>query len=96
MRVLKSGREQAPFEVTAKCSGIGNNFDGCGALLQMGFDDLRFYAGGEGRSSTRIPPAVCFRCPECEVITDLPASEWPPNYGRLREYSSQWAKYGPG
>lgn len=78
MKVLQAGRKQEGYSVEATCTGNGNRSGGCQAVLLVETPDMRFYPGVPGDSYGSRDAAVSFKCPECEVITDLPLSQWPP------------------
>ncbi len=70
MKVLKKGHPQTQKEwsVEAVCTGKGNGNGGCGAKLLVKADDL-YETRGHCRDETYY--YVTFRCPCCQVQTDL-------------------------
>ncbi len=73
MKVLKKGREQKGWSTEAVCTGNGNNGGGCGAKLLVEEADL-FRTGSHVRDESDY--FVTFKCPECEVMTDLPNNKY--------------------
>lgn len=87
MRVI----EENVWKKELSCTGSGNGGKGCKSLLEVEMDDLRYYSGVSGFGAYDRDAAVCFRCPCCNQLTDLPSSEWPHNpQRRLKPYSDQW------
>lgn len=71
MKVLKKGRPQKGWSYEFFCTGAGNQNGGCGAKLLVEQDDV-FRTYRHALSETDVYNT--FRCPECEVLTDIPAS----------------------
>lgn len=84
MKVLKPGVDRQFI-----CTGAGNKVKGCGALLEVARDDLRWFERQEFPWRI-VPEAVLFRCPCCGAITDIPRADWPSNYTALTRFSSAW------
>lgn len=72
------------------CTGKGNGGKGCGSLLRVSRDDLRFWEGSDTGSWGDSDPAVGFKCPVCGVVTDLDQNDWPSNHKRLTPFTTQW------
>ena len=72
-----------------ECTGHGNGGRGCGSTLEVGIEDLRYFAKQKYPWRTQ-PEAVCFKCPVCNSVTDIPETDWPPNYTSLPKWSSEW------
>ena len=77
-----------------RCTAQGNGNNGCNALLEVGRTDLRWYPPVSNGGYGDRDPAISFRCPECEEITDLTSDRWPRRYTELTEYSRQWHDTG--
>jgi hypothetical protein len=75
MKVLKKGRPQKEWSKKFTCTGSGNGGGGCGALLLVGKSDLFQTSRGYIDGSTDY--FITFKCPECEVKTDIPDMELP-------------------
>ena len=86
MKVIRPGRD---YQLEHECTGWGNGGHGCGALLGISRDDLRYYAGG---GYLERDPAVCFKCPCCGTVTDLGLNDWPGSPTTLAPWTSAWAK----
>lgn len=69
MEVLEHGRKQRGWTKKFKCTGNGNGGSGCGAKLQVMYDDLyrtHDYDYGGGHDVF-----ITFECVECGVETDI-------------------------
>jgi len=88
MKVIEEG-----YVRQFRCSGYGNGDRGCGALLEVDHNDLRYF--GEQEYPWRIAEeAVLFKCPCCGALTDIDKKYWPQDPVRtLKLYSNAW-KYG--
>lgn len=76
-----------------KCTGSGNGGQGCKSLLEVEQDDLRYFEGVPGDTWGSRDPAVSFKCPVCQEVTDIPERYWPYKYDeRLKRYTTNWAK----
>lgn len=72
MKVLAKGDD---WNIKATCTGGGNGDGGCGAVLLVEAEDV-----GRTESHDRdgsITQFATFRCPECQVLTDLPYNKIP-------------------
>ncbi len=74
MRVVKKGREQKGWAKEYECTGSGNGNGGCGAILLVEAGDL-FETSSSALSD--IDYYTTFQCPECEVLTDIPRTDYP-------------------
>jgi hypothetical protein len=69
VKVLKAGRQQKGWTTTATCTGGGNGGGGCKAKLLVQEGDLFQTASGHYDGS--VDYFVTFKCPACEVLTDI-------------------------
>lgn len=92
MKIIKEGTGvRWKREVT--CTGEGNPCtDGCGAILEVEFGDLRYFEGID--YPIFHSSAVIMRCPCCEGITDLERKDWPNNYQDLQPFTKRWRDTG--
>lgn len=90
MKVIEEKKPlQEQWSIQASCSSSGNGNKGCGSLLEVEHDDLRYFA--EQEYPWRIQPAaVCFKCPICGEVTDLLKNQWPPFVSRLSKWTIEW------
>lgn len=89
MKIIKPGRYGEKWAMENVCTGHGNGQTGCDAVLLVDKDDLRYYVGEPGGSTD---PAVCFKCPICFSVTDIPRKNWPFDYNNLIPWTSNWYK----
>lgn len=79
MKIIKAGTPKA-WSIVTICSGKGNRDDGCGAELEVEFDDLlHTYTSCMGRDETHY---VSFKCACCNTYTDIPDKNIPLYVGR--------------
>lgn len=90
MKVLKLGRPQNGYTIEHECTGAMNGGGGCGAVLQVEYDDMRYYPGVPGDSWGSRDPQVMFRCCECGVVTSIPSKLWPPRVQKLLPFTNKW------
>ena len=95
-KVLKKGRDPKVWTRKFACTGRGGSGKGCGALLQVGKEDLfvvreQTWYSYEEEYGTKS--AVRFRCPECGVETAV-MSEVPFRFSELPKRSAWLAKGG--
>ena len=83
------------WKLERECTGTGNGRIGCGSTLEVSLSDLRYFAEQEFPWRTQ-PEAVCFKCPVCNAVTDLPKNIWPPNYEKLEAWSGFWRDSSQG
>lgn len=89
MKILEPGKVGEIWTIQYHCTAWGNSGEGCGALLEIKLDDLRFYEGAEYPWRV-IDPAVSFKCPCCGKLTDLKREEWPANSHKLKPWTREW------
>lgn len=94
MKVLEAGKVGEKWTIQHRCTGWGNGDGGCNALLEVEYDDLRYYGGQE--FPWRVSePAVSFKCPCCGKLTDLGLNDWPTGYKKLPAFTSEWRDEKP-
>jgi hypothetical protein len=81
--------ERHDWVMVYSCTGNGNGGKGCNSLLEVAQDDLRYFEEQEYPWRTQ-PEAVCFKCPVCNAVTDIPKKDWPANHTNLEKWSSHW------
>ena len=86
MKVITPGPN---WKIQKACTGAGNGDKGCGAVLEIEREDLRFFSSREGYMRD-YPAAVVFKCPCCGLTTDIPQPEWPINPEQLEPWMSAW------
>lgn len=89
MKVLKPGKDYG-WSLETVCTGIGNERWGCGAILLVEIEDLRYYKGVSGTDIGSKPPAVCFKCPQCSTVTDIDQKDWPRGINILTLWTKEW------
>lgn len=72
MKVLQEG---PGWSIKQKCTGIGNGGGGCGALLEVEREDI--YLTSSTALSGETDYYFTFRCPCCDIETDVPEREVP-------------------
>lgn len=92
MKVLEAGNFGSKTW-TGKYHCKGDYGGGCQALLEVEKDDLRWYPGVPGDSWGSRDAAVCFKCPICAKVTDIPVKDWPGDAVRsLKKWTNNWYK----
>lgn len=96
MKVL----EKSVWKCEVVCTGKGNNSSGCGSLLEVTKDDIRYYAGKSGDPSIDgtffyAPEAAVIRCPVCSCLTDLDKEQRPVDFRECAEFTTHWRVNGP-
>lgn len=91
MKVLKAGNFGLK-NWTGEYYCKGDYGGGCQALLQVDKEDLRWYPGVSGDSWGSRDPAVCFKCPICSKISDIPRKDWPVGASSLKKWTETWYK----
>lgn len=94
MKVLESGKVGKKWKIKHRCTGWGGDNEGCEALLEIEWGDLRYRAGYYDEKC-ECSAAVCFKCPCCGKITDLGLNDWPTGYKKLERWSSEWQEARP-
>lgn len=97
MKVLESGKVGKKWKIKHRCTSWGNSGKGCEALLELEFDDLRYFAGTGGNDMTwgYREHAVSFKCPCCGKLTDLGLKDWPKGYKELERWTKEWQEARP-
>jgi len=96
MKILEPGKNgKTTWSVQHRCTGWGNGGNGCEALLEIEYSDLRYFPGVPGDSWGSRDPAVCFKCPCCGKLTDLGTNDWPAGYRELQQWSKTWQEAKP-
>ena len=91
MKVLELGRTNEKWSVQHRCTGWGNaGHGGCNALLEIEFEDLRYFPGNDSPTWGGRDPAVSFKCPCCCNLTDIGVNDWPIGYKKLTRWTSEW------
>jgi hypothetical protein len=97
MKILEPGKNgKTTWSVQHRCTGWGNGGNGCEALLELEYNDLRYFpsTGGEVTWGHR-EHAVCFKCPCCGRLTDLGLNDWPTGYRQLTRWTKDWQEAKP-
>lgn len=89
MKILEVGKVKEDWTIQHRCTGWGRNEEGCDALLEIEFDDLRYQPGCRDYRC-ESEPHVSFRCPCCGEVTDIGTNDWPKNYRKLKEWTYNW------
>lgn len=89
MKVLEPGKVKEKWTLQHRCTGWGNDNEGCEALLELEFEDLKFRPGYFDEKCDS-PSVVCFKCPCCGEVTDLGLNDWPKNHRKLPKWTSEW------
>lgn len=90
MKVLSQG-QKIHWSAEITCTGFGNGGDGCGSVLEVERDDLRYYKGsGNGDRIGDSDPAVMIKCPMCGTFTDLGRVDFPKQHKNLTPWTSEW------
>ncbi len=97
MKILEPGKNgSTTWSMQHRCTGWGNSGKGCEALLELEFDDLRYFPGTGGEVTWGYrDPAVSFKCPCCGKLTDLGLNDWPTGYKKLKKWSKTWQEAKP-
>ena len=91
MKILKPGKLGKKWSIRHSCTGWGNSGVGCEALLELEYEDLRYYPGTGGEETWGYKePAVSFKCPCCGKLTDLGMNSWPTGYRNLPHWTKEW------
>jgi hypothetical protein len=91
MKILELGRTKEKWTLEHRCTGWGNpGHTGCDALLEIEYEDLRYFPGAYTRDVVDQDPAVSFKCPCCCNLTDLGTNDWPVGYKKLTRWTAEW------
>ena len=92
MKILEPGKNgSTTWSMQHRCTGWGNGGKGCEALLELEYEDLRYFEGTGGEVTWGYrESAVCFKCPCCGKLTDLGLNDWPTGHKQLRKWSKTW------
>lgn len=96
MKILEPGKVGEKWTLQHRCTAWRNPGEGCNALLELEFDDLRYYPGTGGEVTWGYSdPAVSFKCPCCGKLTDLGLNDWPTGYKDLQRWTKEWQDARP-
>lgn len=98
MKIIEPGKVGRNWTLRHRCTAWGNDENGCDALLEVEYDDLRYYPGTPVQDKETWgdrDPAVCFKCPCCGKLTDLGRNDWPAGYRNLTPWSAEWRDARP-
>jgi hypothetical protein len=95
MKILKPGKLGKKWSIRHSCTGWGNSGVGCDALLELEYEDLRFFSGNDSPTWGGRDPAVSFKCPCCGKLTDLGMQDWPTGYRDLERWTKDWQDAKP-
>ena len=96
MKIIEPGKVGEKWIIRHRCTAWGNSGVGCEALLELEFDDLRYYPGtSEEMTWGYKEPAVSFKCPCCGKLTDLGMNSWPTGYRNLPHWTKEWQEAKP-
>jgi hypothetical protein len=91
MKIIEPGKAGEKWSMQHRCTAWGNFGMGCDALLELEFDDLRYFPGTGGTETWGYrDPAVSFKCPCCGKLTDLGTNDWPKCYKDLTRWTKEW------
>jgi hypothetical protein len=91
MKIIEPGKIAGKWSIKHRCTAWGNSGSGCGALLELEMDDLRYYPGTGGEVTWGYrDPAVSFKCPCCGKLTDLGLNDYPPAHTKLKRWTREW------
>lgn len=73
MKIIEPGRVGKNWSIRHRCTAWGNGGKGCNALLEVEFNDLRYFPGsGTGEMTWgHRDSAVSFKCPAVESSQTL-------------------------
>lgn len=95
MKIIEPGKVEEKWTIRHRCTAWGNGGKGCEALLEVDYEDLRFYHGSGQQDRTFRDPAVCFKCPCCGRLTDIGVNDWPIGYKELERWTTEWQEEQP-
>lgn len=94
MKVIVPPKNGRSWSIKATCTGFGNEGKGCGAVLEVEREDLRYYKGSDSDWGDS-EPAVSFKCPCCGTVTDIGLKDYPSNYRNLTPFTTEWRDAEP-
>lgn len=94
MKILEAGKS-TKWSIQHRCTGWGNGGNGCEALLEIEYDDLRYFQGNNSPTWGGRDPAVSFKCPCCGKLTDIGLNDWPVGYHELQSWTKEWQEAKP-
>jgi hypothetical protein len=96
MKVIELGEQgSSPWKKQLRCTGKGNHeHTACGALLEVEYEDLRYWKGSDTTTWGGSDPAVGFKCPICFAVTDIEYNQWPISYNKLPVFTIEWKNRG--
>ena len=89
MKILEPGKTKDKWSIQHRCTGWGAENEGCEALLEIEWDDLR-HRPGHYDEKCDCSPVVCFKCPCCNEVTYLGINHWPKDYRKLKQWTVDW------
>ncbi len=95
MKVIEPGRMGEKWSLQHRCTGWGNSGTGCNALLELEYNDLRYFEGNDSPTWGGRDSAVSFKCPCCGRLTDLGLNDWPVGYKKLTRWTKEWQEAVP-
>lgn len=90
--------EEKHWTSIVTCTGNGNEQQGCGSVLEINKEDIRYYPGKSGDPSIDgtffyDEEEAVIRCPVCGTITDLTPKERPIDFRECVKFTTSW-RYG--
>ncbi len=89
MKIIEPGKTKDKWSIQHRCTGWDNENDGCEALLEIEWNDLK-YKPGWYDLGCETESTVCFKCPCCNEVTGLGLNDWPKNYKKLPKWTLDW------
>jgi hypothetical protein len=89
MKILELGKTKEQWTIQHRCTGWGGDDEGCEALLEIDWNDLR-YRPGYFDEKCDCSPTVCFKCPCCDQVTYLGMNDWPKDHRKLKQWTYEW------
>ena len=91
MKILEKADTESWY-IDCRCTGFGNAAGGCNSLLRVEKSDLVYWPGVDAETWGQRDPAVSFKCPVCNVRTDLGRDSWPKYHRTLQKVTASWYK----
>ena len=89
MKVLEPGKTSKKWSLQHRCTGWNSGVEGCGALLELETNDLRYHPGYSDEKSD-FSATVSFKCVCCNTVTNLGLNDWPKDYRHLKKWTVDW------